>query len=238
MATKKKKKSVLPTDTSIVNIVTEEKEENVVVSSPSTYYDIAFYSTESDFYSASDYNRFIKGCEKIVRTSDEYKAYIAFLVNEMKLDHCMILSNITFDDNVTVEMHHGPILTLFDYCAIVTEHFIRNEIPLSTFAVAKTVLMEHYDHNVQVVMLSKTAHEMAHTKKIFIHPKQAWGDLNRFLEKYHDGVTPEMADNINNYITLAEEFETTEIDKVFDVNDITDWNIKKAEPLELSEDDE
>ena len=44
------------------------------------------------------------------------------------------------DEKATIEMHHGPILTLFDCCSIVTMSMIHRGEKLTTPRVAKIVL--------------------------------------------------------------------------------------------------
>ncbi|WP_171567792.1 hypothetical protein, partial [Brevibacillus sp. MCWH] len=80
------------------------------------------------------------------------------------------------------------------------------------FTVADTIIEEHYNHNVQVVMLSKTVHEQVHENNIFINLNQAFGDLNKFLRKYRQGVHPDQVEKINKYIEMSKKYDSFDKD--------------------------
>ena len=121
-------------------------------------------------------------------------------------------------------MHHGPILTLFDYVSIVVDHMLYNGQRVNTFIVADTIIAEHFQNHIQVVMLSETVHEEVHTNNVFINTRQAFGDLNAFMERYKDGISDEQIAKINKYIELSEKYDS--YDKgVLDLRDkIYSWN--------------
>lgn len=240
--TKKKKgargtlSGALPSNGNIVNIATKMQNGNPVIKANTGYFQLAYAKGSSYFMDNKQYVSFVKGVEKIVRTSDEYKNYIGYLANEIGLDHCALMPKIKGGDGVSVEMHHGPILTLYDYCSIIIDSCLARKMKITTFMVAKIVMEEHFANRVQVVMLSRTAHEMVHTGKIFIHPEQAWGDLNGFLEEYKDGLTREQIETINEYIELSRNQRTTD-GGALAVGSFKDWN-KHGTEMPTEEDDE
>lgn len=217
--------SVLPSNSNVVNI------QHKNLTAKASYYQLPFF--KSMFIDSRDYVKFIKAVEKLIRTSDEYKAYISYIQGDLGMNHCAIMPNID-SEKTSIEMHHGPILTLFDYCDIVTSALLNRKIKVNTFMIADIVIKEHFENNVQVVMLSKTAHQLAHSGKLFIHPAQAWGDLNKFLEKYIDGVTQEQTEIINDYLTQAEQFNSTD-GGYLKVNPMTAWGRGKQQMKELKE---
>jgi hypothetical protein len=111
----------------------------------------------------------------------------------------MVLKNVD-DNDCDIEMHHGPVFTLYDICAIVLEYFILKKWKISTTRVADVVLDEHLKNRVQVIMVSATVHEEIHNGEIFINYKQAWGDLAAFTKKYWDAISPEYREQLNRYI--------------------------------------
>ena len=82
---------------------------------------------------------------------------------------------------------------------------LKNNERVTTFSVAKIVLQEHFDNHIQIVMLSKTNHELVHANKLYIHPNQAWGDINAFIEKYKDGMTADQIKTYNDIVEIAEK---------------------------------
>lgn len=170
-----------------------------IVDSKNSPYHIPYYKDTEYFSNYESYISFIKGVERLVRQNDRYRKYINYLKKEVKLNHCMVLKGID-DMDADIEMHHGPIFTLFDICAIVLEYYILRKWKISTPRIADTVLEEHQKNRVQIVMVSATVHEEIHAGNVFINYKQAYGDLASFLRKYGDALSDEYKEQINRYI--------------------------------------
>lgn len=181
------------------DIIYEKSNVTPFVDARASSYRIPFFKDEEYFSNYESYVSFIKGCEKQVRTNDRYKKYINYLKKEVKLDHCQVLRNIS-DEDADIEMHHGPIFTLFDICCIVLEYFILKKWKITTARIADAVLDEHQQNRIQVVMVSSTIHEEIHNREIFINYHQAYGDIGRFIDKYKDAMSPEYRAQLNKYI--------------------------------------
>ena len=209
--------------------VTFLKDELLTVSNRNCLFDISYWQDRSSLRDIEDFVAFVKGCEYTVRRSFEYKSFKAQQA-EHGLTRCQILGHIESDgsDGVDIEMHHGPILTLFDYCAIVIDHLLNNNELVDTFKVARIVLDEHWENHVQVVFLSKTAHQLVDSGELFINFNQCTGDINAFLKKFISGITPDRAEKINRYIDMCEQFDTFD-NGLFDLKKtMTDWNYEVA----------
>lgn len=170
-----------------------------IVDAKASFYNLPYFKNDSYFSNYESYVNFVKGVEKCVRQNDKYKKYIKYLKKEVKLNKCQVLKNVT-DEDADIEMHHGPIFTLFDICAIVLEYFIIKKWKISTFRVADAVLDEHIQNRIQVVMVSKTVHEEIHNGEIFINYKQAYGNIGAFIKKYKDAISDEYREQLNRYI--------------------------------------
>lgn len=192
------------------NINYKKVNKNPTIDSETAEFELPFYKDAEYFANLDNFISFIKSVEKLVRTSEYYKRYIAYIRNDIGLNCCQVLSNIQPDeeDNTELEMHHGPILTLFDYAAIITDYLLYTGKKITTFMVADLVLEEHFNNNIQVVMLSKTVHEQVGENVIFINLKQAFGDLNAFLKKYKNGLHEEQIEKINRYIELSQRYDS------------------------------
>lgn len=210
MEKKKKNKSYLPKDDKIINISTSQTQKNLTIKS-GNYFELDYYVNKDTFFDEKSYIKFIKAVENIVRTSDEYTEYKANLMTYYGLDKCAILGNIQSKDDSgsrrdsLIEMHHGPIFTLFDVCDIILSTLIKQDKNITTFLLARRVLEEHFLNNIQVVMLSQTVHELVHKGKIFIHPNQAFGNIEAFMNRYNLGITDEHKEKYNELMELAEE---------------------------------
>lgn len=202
--------------------------QNPTIDSDESFYEIPFYKNEDYFFSLENEVAFIKAVEKLVRTSKYYSRYIAHIKNDVGLNFCQVKGNIVEDEEGEgktknlIEMHHGPVLTLFDIASIILNHMIIHGEKITTFSVAHKVLEEHFQHRVQTVMLCKTVHEMVHDGKIFLSLKQGFGDLGAFLEKYFDGLDEQQIKIINDYIERSEKYESNDFGNLKVI--ITRWN--------------
>lgn len=192
------------------NILSKNKKTNPSLHvEDSPMYELAFYKIREDFMDFEYMVRYIKSIEKMVRTHRRYKEYIRYLREEVGLKCCVVLSDVDCD-SASIEMHHGPILTLFDITFIILNHHINTKGKVNTFRLAKEVLDQHFKNNIQVVMLSKTVHEQVHKGNVFINLQQAHGHFNKFIRKYIKGLTEEHINIINHYIELSKEYDSTD----------------------------
>ena len=193
------------------NIEYSENKDNSVIDSDSSLYNIPMFKPPEYFSNLESRNTFIKSVERLVRTNERYSKYISYLKREIKLNHCQVLSNIS-DEDCDIEMHHGPIFTLYDYCDIILNYYIMKGWKISTFRIADTVLNEHIKNRIHVVMLSPTVHEEVHLREIFINIQQAWGDLHGFLKKYGKALSDEQIQKYNRYLDKSMMMDTNTYD--------------------------
>lgn len=193
------------------NIEYKKPKKNPTLDAETSMFELPFYKDVDYLANLDNFVGFIKAVEHMVRTSKYYSRYISYLKTDMGLNFCQVLANIQVDDekaNTKIEMHHGPILTLFDYAAIITDDMLAKGKKVNTFRVADTLLEEHFNNNIQVVMLSETVHQLVHDGKIFLNMKHAFGDLDAFLKKYSEGVSDEYRLKINKYIERSEKYDS------------------------------
>lgn len=183
-----------------------------IVDSIRSMYRIPLYKDIDYFSNIESYVNFIKGCEHAVRNNDRYKKYIYYLKNIVGLDHCQVLPDITPDEGgkIEIEMHHGPIFTLYDYCEIMVEYYLLKKWKITTFRIADSILNEHQKNHIQVVMLLSTIHEEVHNRNIFINYKQAFGDLNAFIKKYGIAMSDPLKEKLNKYIDKSLMYDSND----------------------------
>ena len=215
------------------NIDYKKKKTNPTVNSNDSDYLIPFYKGEDYFVVLQNFTDFVKAVEGLVRKHPDYKRYIAYLREEVGLTRCQVLSNIDTEDadivDTQIEMHHGPILTLFDLASIITDWAIYNNVNITTFSIAERLIQEHFDNTIQVVMLSTTVHEQVHEGNIFISTKQAFGDLATFLEKYMDGLSLRHIDKINKYLVKSLENDSYHNGCLLIDEQVRNWNTLNKE---------
>lgn len=213
---------------SLPNIDFKKSKQNPTLDSETSMFELPFYKDTDYLSNIDNFVAFVKGVERMVRSSKYYSRYISYLKNDIGLNFCQVLSNIKVEDEKAVtkiEMHHGPILTLFDYASIIIDWMLYNNKKVSTFDVADILIEEHFNNNIQVVMLSETVHQLVHDDKVFLNINQAFGNLNAFIKKYRDGISDEMIQRINKYLDTCSRYES--FDKhILDLQDtVRSWSI-------------
>ncbi|MGL5753441.1 MAG: hypothetical protein ACRCXT_23050 [Paraclostridium sp.] len=171
------------------------------------FFILPFRQDKYAFMDTQVFVKFIKKCEYLVRNHPDYKGYISHLKNH-GLNHCMILGDLE-DESCSIEMHHGPILNLFDYCTIIANHYLKTKGDCNTFEVAKLVIEEHNNHNIQLIMLSSSMHQMVEANNTFINVKQSFGNLEKFINKYRHAISDAQRHVIEEYLKMCESTDTT-----------------------------
>ncbi len=166
---------------------------------------ICFKKDGNYFEDIATYNKFVKSVELMVRRSQEYKIFIAWVKDTLGINFCQVSSNVLSSSKVEVELHHGPIFTLYDYVSIILNKFIDNHIPITTFAICDAVIDEHFQLRVQCVMLTKTNHEAVHNGDIFLNIKQGIGNISEFIKLYSPYLTDDQKYKIARYIAMCQD---------------------------------
>lgn len=187
----------------IPGIVGYMDNDNPTISSPFSPFVIQFYQTPDSLNNIEDYRTFLKNVESAFRTSREYKAIKARLI-ESGMTNCQVHGNLN-SEMVDIEMHHN-MLTLFDLAMIITEHLIRTTGKASTFDVVRLLIDAHNNNEVLLIMLSKTPHQIYHNNPEFFLPfEMCIGEPWKFLEKYKYGITQDIAYKILRYLRQEEK---------------------------------
>lgn len=138
----------------------------------------------------------VDSIEKYVRHSKEYRFYLKYMKEELKLRSCNFFCNVDFVDNdLSLELHH--IITLYDLCVLAGRKLLdklKEGEFLTTFDVAKEVIMMHFNDWIPVVMLSKTIHEMVHANLYELKPHTPMinvGIYTSFVKAYGKYLLPD-----------------------------------------------
>ena len=198
----------------IPGIEVNKPNTNPTIDSDESYYEIPFYKDADYMFSLENEVAFIKAVERMVRTSKYYSRYIAHLKVDLGLNFCQVKGNISEDEDAGVkdliEMHHGPIFTLFDVVSIILNYMLVKGMKITTFSVANRVIEEHFKHRVQTVMLCETVHQLVHDNKVFLNYRQGFGDLYSFLEIYYEGLDEIMINKIMDYIDKCKKYDSND----------------------------
>lgn len=180
---------------------------------------ISFFKDRDYFSDEVPYNKFVKEVEKLVRTSKDYSAFVSYIKNILGINFCQVSSKI-YDTDATIEMHHGPIFTLYDICSIILNYYIKTGKKITTFKIANAVIEEHFALRVQVVMMAVTNHEAIKNKDIYLNVHQGIGNVNEFIKRYADCFDDDQKYKVWSYINMSkmnDSFDTG----ILDIDDIS-----------------
>jgi hypothetical protein len=195
---------------------------------------LPFNKKDKYFSNPNDLYKFIKDVELVIRTSKEYSAYIKYLKETVGLKQCSLYSEID-DSKAPIEMHHGPIFTLYDIVEIQIAYLFKNGSPINSFKLANNVLKDHWNNVIQVVMLCRAAHIAVHNDRsrnnknrgqYFIPPERTWGNINEFIKKYYMALSITHYEKIKRYISDYKNYvnnsDKQNENELF-INKITKW---------------
>lgn len=162
-----------------------------------------------NYKNSSDKKKMIKRMERHIRSSLEYRDYIAFLRENVGMDACAFFSNISNSNGkrVRIEVHHEP-LRLFDLVSIIIEKFEAEGIPLNDLMISQEVMKLHYQNLVGLIPLSKTLHEVIHNSdKLVIPAYMIYGDYNQFVKEYGDYMDDYQIEKIEKMIQVTKDLK-------------------------------
>lgn len=208
---------------------------NIIVSDKRfDFITIPFFKTENELKDKYDYVNFIKATERMIRSDDNYTAYVAHLKENVGLNRCSLYGNITGEGIVKIEMNHGPILTLYDYVEINLKKRLIENKPITTFDISEEVLDQHKKDLIQVVMLSEAGHRAFHPKKedvepIFIDMDLCYGDIIKYIKHNIKYFTIRHLYKVKEYLDLYKRVKKGSYSPKYDIfkEFITKWNVYK-----------
>ena len=163
-----------------------------------------------------DKEKFIKRIENVVRSSMEYRDYVAYLKEYVNMNHCTFFNNVENGQGsrVRIEIHHEP-LTLFDIVKTVVNKHLDEAIPLNDLYIADEVMELHYMNKVGLIPLSKSLHQIIHNSNEIIIPLTlVYGDYKAFIEEYNDYLDEVVLDKLENKINDTKAFTSEMANKL------------------------
>ena len=159
------------------------------------------------FYNEKQRTKFIKKVERLVRSSYEYRALVAYLHTGLGMNFCTFFNNVSMDlgKKIGIELHHIPF-SLFDIVSIVLKKYETEELPIDPLVIAEEVMVYHYKGMVGLVPLSTTVHQLYHRGDIFIPLQYVdkgfflfYKEFKDYMENY-EGMLREL-------VTLSKKYE-------------------------------
>lgn len=134
-----------------------------------------------NFPGESDYKKFIRNCETLIRKSVEYKYWVSYIKDVLQIDRCMI----THEKNseTTVEVHHH-VPSLFVLVTSIINKCIEEDREFCTFDVCQEAIQLHYQNKIGYVTLLSSMHEKFHNGCLDIPIEFVRGDYKHYMDNY------------------------------------------------------
>lgn len=133
------------------------------------------------FESESEFNKFIKNVETMVRRCIEYKQWKNYIIEVLGIKTCMITNERIDECSIEVHHHVPNLYTLVK--ALINKKMESNE-EFSTFDIALEAIKLHFLNKIGYVTLVKTMHEKFHNGFLQIPREYIKGDYMTFVNEY------------------------------------------------------
>ena len=162
--------------------------------------------------SDKDKVKYIKYLERIVRSSQEYRDYVAYLKQYIDMTKCSFFNGVVNNgkNKVSIEIHHEPF-TLFDITQVVLEKWLAEGEQINAYKIAKEIMKLHYQNRVGLIPLSITVHQLVHNGKLFIPLQNVRGRFVEFIEEYDDYISDELKDKLQIKLKMSKELSNQDL---------------------------
>jgi len=146
------------------------------------------------FENESEYKKFIKNCEMLVRRCVEYRQWKSYIIDVLGINTCMVTDERI--DQCSIEVHHH-IPSMFVLVKTLVNKCLDSEDEFSTFDIAQSAIELHFKNKIGYITLIKSMHEKFHNGFLSIPFELLKGDYKYFLREYSGFIDDEDMDTIN-----------------------------------------
>jgi hypothetical protein len=133
------------------------------------------------FENETEFIKFAKNCEKLIRVSLEYKDWRGYILDVLQVNTCMITKERM--DEVSVEVHHH-VPSLFTIMKALVNRKLELEEAFSTFDICQEAIKLHFDNKVGYLVLISSMHEKIHNGFLNVPARLIRGDFNFFIATF------------------------------------------------------
>lgn len=133
------------------------------------------------FQNEKEFFKYIKNCERLIRSSLEYKEWRRYITDVLQNNQCLITLEV--NSQLTVEIHHH-IPSLFSVVRTVINKYIHKNEEFCTFDICLEVIKLHFLDKIGYVPLISSMHEKLHSGFLEIPINLVKGNYQRFLTEY------------------------------------------------------
>jgi hypothetical protein len=153
------------------------------------------------FEGETDYNKFIKNCEKLVRGCLEYKLWRNYITDVLQIQTCAITEERM--DQTNIDIHHHPV-SLFTIVKSLVNEKLEKEEPFCSFDISIKAIELHFSNYIGFIPLLSDLHEKYHNGFLNLPRNMIKGNYNAYLEEYSKYLDEEELENIQNKLSITE----------------------------------
>ena len=153
----------------------------------------------SRFESETDYAKFIKGCEGLLRKSIEYKDWRNYIIDVLGVNTCMITNERI--DECTIDVHHH-VPSLFMVVKALVNRKLKHEEKFSSFDICMEAIELHFQNKIGYVTLLASMHEKFHNGFLEIPKDLIKGDYMYFIKEFSEYLDDDDLNTINQRMSI------------------------------------
>jgi len=155
----------------------------------------------SNFENETEYKKFVRNCEMMIRRSIEYKLWRNYIVDILQVNECAITHESMTD--VTIEVHHH-VPSLFTLVSSLVNKCIDKNEKFCTFDICQQAIELHFKNKIGYVALLRSIHEKFHNGKLTIPITFVKGDYEYFVREYSKFIDGDELDTIQTRLATNE----------------------------------
>jgi len=189
--------SIIDLDDIPIGDIDSDIEENTL---KSNQYPLKLSLRIKAFENESEYNKFTKNCEKLIRGSNEYKEWRQYITDVLNINYCAITKENR--EACTVEIHHH-IPSLYSVVKSIINKNIDGGIEFCTFDICSECIQLHYQNKIGYVALISSMHEKFHNNLLRIPRELILGNYMEFLKDYSKYLDDDDNNIINERLSIS-----------------------------------
>jgi hypothetical protein len=192
----------------IRKIKQESKEIVYFDSIPESNFDMTYHEVTLEL---------VKYITHLTRKTPEFRNFMIFVKSFLDINRCSFYEDYSMNNGFIIELHHYPF-SLFDLCEAVAEKHLKEKSSFMTFFVIEEVVLMHYKFLVGLTPLNPTAHDLAHSEELKIHPKIVIGEWKKLYKEYFPYFGSSALKKYDELVAIEKEEETPSFPSILKLN--------------------
>ena len=154
-----------------------------------------------NFENETEYKKFIRNCEALIRRCNEYKLWRNYIVDVLQVNKCMITQESI--EQVSIDVHHH-LPSLFTLVSALVNKKIENNVDFCSFDIAQEAIELHFKNKIGYATLLKSIHEKFHNGYLTIPITMVKGDYKYFMDEFGRYLDEDEIDKIQSRLAVNE----------------------------------